>query len=93
MKDNAQTDKTKLNWCRTGGRVETSHYWSALVICCVFCVVKVYKKDSFEPELNQRPMDFCMNFLQLFDLLQSTALPTELSKVILWYKWTEKLQI
>jgi hypothetical protein len=34
------------------------------------------KMLSFEPDLNQRPMDF--NCLQL----QSTALPTELSKVV-----------
>ncbi len=31
-------------------------------------------KNSFEPDLNQRPMDNCLT------LLQSTALPTELSK-------------
>ena len=34
------------------------------------------KWNSFEPDLNQRPMDFCFSFQ-----LQSTALPTELSKV------------
>jgi hypothetical protein len=34
------------------------------------------KEDSFEPELNQRPMDVCF-----CTQLQSTALPTELSKV------------
>ena len=34
------------------------------------------KKFSFEPDLNQRPMDFC----NAVSLLQSTALPTELSK-------------
>ncbi len=32
------------------------------------------KKYSFEPDLNQRPMDLC------YSQLQSTALPTELSK-------------
>ena len=36
------------------------------------------KTYSVEPELNQRPMDiFCSNLI-----LQSTALPTELSTVI-----------
>ena len=35
------------------------------------------KKYSFEPDLNQRPMDVCQ-----FSQLQSTALPTELSKVV-----------
>ena len=35
---------------------------------------KVY---SLEPDLNQRPMDVCYAFCQL----QSTALPTELSRV------------
>ena len=34
------------------------------------------KNISFEPDLNQRPMDFCQ-----VCQLQSTALPTELSKV------------
>ena len=36
---------------------------------------KKKKIQSFEPDLNQRPMDFC------YSQLQSTALPTELSKV------------
>ena len=35
------------------------------------------RKKSFEPDLNQRPMDYCHH-----EQLQSTALPTELSKVI-----------
>ena len=34
------------------------------------------KSYSFEPDLNQRPMDYCYD-----SQLQSTALPTELSKV------------
>ena len=33
------------------------------------------KRYSFEPDLNQRPMDYCYD-----SQLQSTALPTELSK-------------
>ena len=35
---------------------------------------KKTKKNSVEPESNQRPMDYCFN-----QHLQSTALPTELS--------------
>ena len=37
-------------------------------------VKKIKKKESFEPDSNQRPMD-------VYTPLQSTALPTELSKV------------
>lgn len=37
-------------------------------------ILKRPKKTSFEPELNQRPKDIC------FQNLQSSALPTELSK-------------
>ena len=39
-------------------------------------LTSIWKKFSFEPDLNQRPMDFC----NAVSLLQSTALPTELSK-------------
>jgi hypothetical protein len=41
---------------------------------------RLRKVASFEPELNQRPMDFCAGLGQMLPL-QSTALPTELSKV------------
>ena len=37
---------------------------------------KSQEKNSFEPDSNQRPMDVCLEVVQL----QSTALPTELSK-------------
>ena len=49
------------------------------------------KINSFEPDLNQWPMDVCSQVLQL----QSTALPTELSKVfdsaVIWEPFSRAL--
>ena len=48
-----------------------------VVKCATLCCKerKRKSKNSFEPDLNQRPMDICSMIV-----LQSTALPTELSK-------------
>jgi hypothetical protein len=89
MKDNGQTD-IKPNWicCREGeGDLITEMCWWFVV-----WRIKKLQKDSFEPELNQRPMDHCVwDYSQIGLLLQSTALPTELSKVFIWLKWNWKV--
>ena len=49
--------------------------WQEVVNSCLYIlIVKPIKVSSFEPELNQRPKD--VNICNL----QSSALPTELSK-------------